>query len=300
MNEKHYYTLDRFYKEKFGCKVFKVSLDAGFTCPNKDGSKGIGGCIFCSSTPYIGDANKSLLEQFDTIKAMLQKKWKNAKYIVYLEANSNTYGSVDKLKSIYEPLIKIDNVVGLNIGTRCDCLTDAILDYLEDLSRRTYLTVELGLQSSFDTTLNLLNRRHNVDDFTQAVNNLKKRNIDIVVHIINGLPYETKEMMFDTIRYINSLHVNGIKIHMLYIESGTQLAKMYASKHYPILSKDEYIEIVVKQLELLSKDVVIHRITSDPDKNKLITPDWLVKKFVVLNDIDKYMRKNGVYQGDLN
>lgn len=299
MNGKHYYTLDKFYKEKFGCKVFKVSLDAGFTCPNKNGKKGYGGCIFCSSTPFIGDSQKDLKTQFECVKEMLHKKWPNAKYIVYLEANSNTYASVDELKDVYEPLIKMDNVVGLNIGTRCDCLSDEILEYLEDLNSRTHLTVELGLQSSFNSTLELLNRHHTKEEFTYAVNKLKSRNINVVVHIINGLPYETKEMMLSTIKYVNSLHIDGIKIHMLYIEEGTKLASMYKQKPFEILTKDEYIEITVSQLELLDKNVVIHRITGDPNKNKLITPIWLVKKFVVLNDIDKYMRSKNIYQGDL-
>lgn len=299
MNEKHYYTLDKFYKDKFGSKVFKISLDAGFTCPNKDGNKGYGGCIFCSTTPFIGDAKKDLFKQFEEIKEMLHKKWKNAKYIVYLEANSNTYASVEKLKSIYEPLLKLDNVVGLNIGTRCDCLSVPILNYLEDLSKRTYLTIELGLQSSHDKTLEYLNRHHSKEEFTTAVNNLKKRGINVVVHIINGLPFETKEMMFETVKYVNSLQVDGIKIHMLYIEEETILASIYKNNPFKLLSKDEYIEIVAHELQLLDKSIVIHRITGDPNKNKLIGPNWLVKKFVVLNDIDKFLRENNIYQGDL-
>lgn len=297
MNDKRYNTLTDFYKNKFGCKVFKVSINAGFTCPNKDGSKGTGGCIFCSDTPYIGNVNEDLITQFNNIKNMLHKKWKDAKYIVYLEANSNTYGGVDKLKSIYEPLIQLDNVVGINIGTRCDCFNDEIYDYLEDLNKRTYLTIELGLQSSNNETLELLNRHHNREEFTECVNELKKRNINVVVHIINGLPFETKEDMLETIEYVNSLNIDGIKIHMLYIEEGTELAKIYLDKPFHILSKDEYIEITCEQLCLLNKNIVIHRITGDPDKNKLIEPRWLVKKFVVLNDIDKYMKINNLYQG---
>ena len=159
--------------------------------------------------------------------------------------------------------------------------------------------MELGLQSSFNKTLKLLNRHHTKEDFTDAVHALKSRGINVVVHIINGLPYETREMMIDTVRYVNGLHIDGIKIHMLYIENDTELAKMYQANQFHILSKDEYIETTVKQLELLDKNIVIHRITGDPNKNKLITPNWLVKKFVVLNDIDKYMRKNNIYQGDL-
>ena len=297
MDDKHYNTLNNYYRSRFGSKVFKVSLNAGFTCPNKDGKKGVGGCIFCSDTPYIGNKDKDLITQFNEVKTMLHEKWPNAKYIVYLEANSNTYASIDKLKSIYEPLIKLENVVGLNIGTRCDCLNEEILDYLSDLNKRTFLTVELGLQTSHDKTLKLINRHHTKDEFTEAVKKLKKRDINVVVHIINGLPYETKEDMIETSEYVNSLGIDGIKIHMLYIEKDTEIARMYESTPFHILTKDEYIEIVGAQLKVLNKNIVIHRITGDPDKSKLITPLWLTKKFVVLNDIDKYLKRNEIYQG---
>lgn len=295
MNEKRYNTLNDFYRKKFGTKVFKVSLDAGFSCPNKKD----GGCTFCTRTPYIGDVNKDLNTQFIEVKEMLHKKWKEAKYIVYLEAGSNTYGKLDYLKSIYEPLIKLDNVVGLNIGTRCDCLNSEILDYLEDLSKRTYLTIELGLQSSHNTTLKRINRGHTKEDFLIKVKELKKRNINVVVHIINGLPNETKEMMIETVKFLNNLNIDGIKIHMLYLENDSKLYKEYLEKPFHILSKDEYIDITCTQLRYLNKDIVIHRITGDPDKNKLVKPSYLVKKFVMLNDIDKYMKLNNIYQGDL-
>lgn len=297
MNEKHYNTLNEFYRKEFGSKVFKISLDAGFTCPNKDGKVGYGGCIFCNGTPYIGDVKKDLITQFEEIKEMLHKKWKEAKYIVYLEANSNTYAPIDKLKSIYESLIHLDNVVGLNIGTRCDCLDDEILDYLEDLNKRTFLTIELGLQSSHDETLKLINRGHTKEQFSEAVKKLHSKNINVVVHIINGLPYETEDMMIETAKYVNELNVHGIKIHMLYIEKNTPLAKMYESAPFHILSKDEYITIVSKQLRELNDKIVVHRITGDPNHDKLIEPKWLVKKFVVLNDIDKYLKEHEIYQG---
>ena len=293
MNEKHYNTLTNFYQNKFNSKVFKVSLNAGFSCPNKK----TGGCTFCTLTPYIGDVNKSLETQFEEVKTMLLKKWPKAKYIAYLEAGSNTYGNVNKLKNIYEPLLKIDGVIGLNIGTRCDCLNKEILDYLEDLSKRTYLTIELGLQSMHNKTLKRINRGHTKEDFTKAVKELKKRNINVVVHIINGLPGETKDMMIETAKYVNFLNVDGIKIHMLYLENDSKLYQEYKENPFHILSKDEYIEIVSNQLEYLNKNIVIHRITGDPDKEKLVTPTWLIKKFVVLNDIDKYLKKNDIYQG---
>ena len=293
MNEKHYNTLTNFYQNKFNSKVFKVSLNAGFSCPNKK----TGGCTFCTLTPYIGDVNKSLETQFEEVKTMLLKKWPKAKYIAYLEAGSNTFGNVNQLKNIYEPLLKIDGVIGLNIGTRCDCLNKEILDYLEDLSKRTYLTIELGLQSMHNKTLKRINRGHTKEDFTKAVKELKKRNINVVVHIINGLPGETKDMMIETAKYVNSLNVDGIKIHMLYLENDSKLYQEYKENPFHILSKDEYIEIVANQLEYLNKNIVIHRITGDPDKEKLVTPTWLIKKFVVLNDIDKYLKKNDIYQG---
>lgn len=298
MNPKHYNTLNDFYRKKFGTKVFKISLDANFSCPNKDGKVGTGGCIFCTGAPYIGDKTKTLLTQFEEIKNMLHKKWKEAKYIIYLEANSNTYSNVKHLKEIYEPLIKLDNVIGLNIGTRCDCLEDEILDYLEDLNKRTYLTIELGLQSSHDNTLKFINRGHTKKQFEEAVIELKKRNINVVVHIINGLPGENMDMMLETCIFLNKLQIDGIKIHMLYLEKGSKLAKIYQKAPFPILTKEEYIEIVAKQLEILNKNIVIHRITSDPDREKVIEPKWLIKKFCILNDIDKYLKEHNIYQGD--
>lgn len=297
MNKKHYYSLNDFYREKFDSKVFKISLDAGFSCPNKDGKKGNGGCTFCTSTPYIGNKEKDLKIQFEEIKSLLHKKWKDAKYIVYLEANSNTYADLDKLKKIYEPLIQLENVVGINIGTRCDCLNDDILNYLDDLNKRTFLTIELGLQSSFNETLKNINRGHTKEEFEDAVKKLKKRNINVVAHIINGLPNETKEMMIETCKFLNKLSIDGIKIHMLYLEAGSKLSEEYCKKPFHILTKEEYIEILGKQLEVLNENIVIHRLTSGPDRNKLIEPKWLNSKFILLNDLEKYLEKNRIFQG---
>lgn len=299
MDNKRYYSLNNFYRIKFNSKVFKISLDAGFSCPNKDGTKKTGGCTFCTRTPFIGQKEDELLVQFDKIRKMLHKKWKEAKYIVYFEAGTNTYADVNTLKETFEPFLKIKNVVGLNIGTRCDCLDDDVLKYLEDLNKRTFLTIELGLQSMHDKTLKLINRGHTLKEFDDAVKKLKKRKINVVAHIINGLPFESKSMMIETVKHLNKLGIDGIKIHMLYLESDSKLTKEYKEKPFKILSKDEYIDIVCTQLRYLDKKIVIHRITSDPFKEKLVEPSWLLKKFVVLNDIDKYMIKNNIYQGDL-
>ena len=297
---KRYHTLDYFYKHKFGKKVCKISLDGGFTCPNKDGTKGFGGCIYCSklgSGDFAGKKEKDLITQFYDIQKMMNKKWPDAFYIGYFQANTNTYAKVDVLKQKYEPIIEIDNVVGLNVATRPDAISEECLDYLENLSKRTYLTIELGLQTIHDKTTKLINRGHDLKCFDEMVEKLRKRNINVVVHIINGLPYETKEMMLDTIKHVNNLDIQGIKIHMLHVIQGTALENLYIKEKFHILTKEEYIDIVVSQLELLRPDIVIHRITGDPVKEDLVEPTWLLKKFCVLNDIDKEMVKRDTYQG---
>ena len=300
LDNKRYHTLNYYLKNKFNCKVFKVSLNAGFTCPNIDGTKGYGGCIYCSksgSGEHGGNPNKDLTTQFYEVKNITEKKWPNSKYIAYFQARTNTYAPLEVLKAKYEEVLKIDNVIGLFIATRCDAITNDTLDYLEELNKRTYLTIELGLQTIHEKTSKLINRGHTLEEFDGMVKKLRNRNIDVVVHIINGLPYETEDMMLDTIKHLNTLDIQGIKIHMLNIVKDTPLETLYNKEHFHILSKDEYIDIVIKQLELLNSKIVIHRITSDPDVSTLIEPTWLIKKFCLLNDIDKEMVKRDTYQG---
>ena len=299
-DNKRYYTLDYFYKHKFGKKVCKISLNAGFTCPNKDGTKGIGGCIYCSklgSGDFAGDIKKDLITQFNEVKEHMKKKWPDALYIGYFQANTNTYAKTEVLKQKYEPILELDDVVGLNIATRPDAITEDCLDYLEELSTRTYLTIELGLQTIREQTTKLINRGHDLECFDNMVKKLRERNINVVVHIINGLPYETKEMMLETVNHLNNLDIQGIKIHMLHIIKDTTLALMYEKEKFHVLTKEEYIDIVINQLEILKPDIVINRITGDPVKEDLIEPTWLIKKFCVLNDIDKEMVKRNSYQG---
>ena len=300
LDNKRYHTLNYHYKEKYHCKVIKVSLNAGFTCPNIDGKVGYGGCIYCSksgSGDFGGDITKSLSEQFDEIKETLSKKWPSGKYIAYFQAHTNTYAPLSVLKEKYESVLKKDNVIGIAIATRPDAIEDEVLDYLEELNKNTDVTVELGLQTIHEDTAKLINRCHRLNQFEEMVKKLRKRNIEVVVHIINGLPYETKEMMIDTVKYLNHLDINGIKIHMLNIVKDTPLATLYQEKKFKVLSKEEYIDIVISQLEYLRPEIVIHRITSDPDPKNLIEPTWLIKKFCVLNDIDKEMKKRDTYQG---
>ena len=299
-SNKRYYTLDYFYKHKFNSKVFKVSLNAGFTCPNKDGTKGIGGCIYCSkmgSGEYAGDKSKDLVAQFNEVKDMMLKKWPNAKYIGYFQANTNTYAPLNILKEKYETILNLDNVIGLNIATRPDAISDECLDYLEELANRTYLTIELGLQTKHEKTSKLINRCHTLECFEDMVNKLRKRNINVVVHIINGLPYESKSMMIDTVKYLSKFDIQGIKIHMLSILKNTKLAELYEKENFKLISREEYINIVCDQLEYLREDIVVHRITGDPKVSDLIEPDWLIKKVTILNDIDKEMKRRNSYQG---
>ena len=299
-SNKRYHTLDYYYKNRFHEKIFKVSLNAGFSCPNIDGTVGYGGCIYCSksgSGEFAGNKEDHIVKQFNEIKQMMLKKWPKAKYIGYFQARTNTYAPVEELKKVYEPILKQKDVVGLNIATRPDAITEECLNYLEDLNKRTYLTVELGLQTIKEETSKLINRCHTLECFQDMVKKLRERKIDVVVHIINGLPYETKEDMVNTVKYLNQLDIQGIKIHMLSIIKDTPLEKMYEKEKFHVLTKEEYIDIVIEQLEHLRPEIVIHRITGDPDPKELIEPTWLIKKFCVLNDIDKEMVKRDSYQG---
>ena len=296
-DNKRYHTLNYYLRNKFNSKVFKVSLNAGFSCPNKKDGQG---CIFCSdgSGDFGGNPKKDLITQFNEVKDKISKKWPNSKYIAYFQANSNTYAPVKVLKEKYEQVINLPNVVGLCIATRPDCFNDEIFDYLEKLNKQTFLIVELGLQSIHNNTLKLINRGHDLDCFINTVKELKKRNILVTVHIINGLPKETKEDMINTVKLLNELNIDFLKIHMLSVLKDTPLATYYKEKQFHILTKEEYIDIVCEQLEYLNPKIVIGRITGDPDPKKLIEPKWLVKKFCVLNDIDKKMKELDIYQGD--
>lgn len=297
LDNKRYHTLNYYYRNKYGKKVFKVSLNTNFSCPNKINGNG---CIFCSklgSGDFAGNVSKDLITQFNEVKEIMEHKWPDAYYIGYFQANTNTYAPVNILKTKFEPILKMPNLVGLSIATRSDCINKECLNYLKDLNTRTNLTIELGLQSMYDETLKYINRGHDLNNFITCVKKLKESNIKVVVHIINGLPGETKEMMINTAKFLNDLNIDGIKIHMLHIIKNTPLADIYLSKPFRLLTKDEYIDIVVSQLEVLKPEIVIHRLTGDPKKEDLIAPDWVLKKFVVLNDIDKEMKRRDTYQG---
>ena len=296
LDNKRYHTLNYFFKKKFGQKVFKVPLDINSICPNQAS----GGCIYCSnkSVASISDNRLDILEQFENGRKIMEQKWPDSLYIPYFQSGTNTYNDKNLVKGYVDKLLMIPKVVGIDIATRPDCLSDEWLDYLEELNKKTFLIVELGLQSSNDNTLRFINRGHDSKTFKDAVQKLHARNIFVVAHIINGLPYETKEDMVNTIKFVNDCKVDGIKIHMLYIAKNTPLASLYEKNKFHILTREEYIDIVCCQLRLLNEDVVVMRITGDPLLNELVAPEWLIKKFMVLNGIDQEMVKRNIYQGD--
>lgn len=298
---KRYYSYDYYLKNKYNSKVAKIGLDAGFTCPNRDGKISKGGCIFCSDGARNNEIKniQDLETQYQLLKNIMENKWKNLKFIAYFQAFTNTYASVNKLKEIYEPFINKEEVVGISIATRPDALEVDVLDYLENIARRIPLTIELGLQTANDMTAKLINRGYDFNLFINKVRELRKRKIDVVVHLINGLPNETKEDNLNTIIKIRNLDIQGIKFHSLFVDKGTHLEKLFIENNYHILTIDEYIDIVISQLELLPENIVIQRLTGDPIKEKLAFPIWSIKKINVLNGIDKEMEKRATFQGRL-
>lgn len=297
---KRYHTWNYYLRKKFGCKVFKVSLNAGFTCPNIDGTKGVGGCTYCSSSgsgDFAGNPEENIIAQFEEVKTRLHQKWKEAKYIAYFQAHTNTYADVLTLKKYFEPVLGQENVVGISIATRADALPEDVLDYLADLNKRTFLIVELGLQSIFDETGERINRCHTYEEFLGGYEALKEKGIKVCVHLIDGLPGETKEMMVESAKAVAKLRPEFVKLHLLHILKDTVMAGEYEKGEIIPLTLEEYVDIIISQLEYFSPETVIQRITGDGGRDTLIAPLWSLKKFVVLNEIDKEMIRRNTYQG---
>lgn len=280
-HEKHYNTLNNYYQSKYGRKVFKIALNGGFTCPNIDGTVASGGCTFCSylgSGDFAGNKKEDLSSQFNQVKQMMQKKWKDGYYIAYFQANTNTHAPLKRLKDLFEEAITLDpKIVMLSIATRPDSLPLDVLDYLGELNDRMPVQVELGLQTIHEETSHLINRAHDLRCFDNAVRELRLRKIEVVVHIINGLPGETKEMMIDTLKHVNSLDVQGIKIHMLHLMEKTKMGYDYKKNPWEMLTLKEYVDITVEQILWLRKDIIIHRLTGDAPTSMLIAPTWTKK-----------------------
>jgi radical SAM protein (TIGR01212 family) len=297
--DKPYRTLYYFLREKFGDKVFKISLDAGFTCPNRDGTVGLGGCIFCSergSGDFAGTRD-NLQEQFFEVKQTMNKKWKEGKYIAYFQAYTNTYATVEVLREKYNSILGLEDVVGIAIATRPDCLPKDVLDLLEEMGRKTYLWVELGLQTIRDDTAKLINRGYLLETYIRAVRELNKRNIQVVTHAILGLPGETREDMLKTVEFIGNTGTQGIKLHLLHLMEKTRLVKYYKEGTLEFLEMDEYVDLVVDAVEMLPESIVIHRLTGDAPRELLIGPMWSLKKWEVLNAIDRRFKERNTWQG---
>lgn len=297
---KRYHTFNFHLKQTFGQKVCKLSFNAGFSCPNIDGTKSFDGCIYCSKTgsgEFAGNINDCLKKQYEYGKALIQNKWSNTAYLAYFQARTNTYAPLSKLKAVYEEALTFSGIKGIAIATRADCITEEIADYLFLLSQKTYLIVELGLQTVNDKTAEYINRCHSYDDFLDGFLLLKNRNINVCVHLINGLPFETKEDMLLSAKTVGKLGVHSIKLHMLQILADTKLADIYKNSEFQLLSKEEYIDIITEQLALLPPEVVIQRLTGDGEHKALIAPFWCNDKKSVLNGIDKMMLQKNIFQG---
>ncbi len=300
-DNKRYHTLHYHLKKKFGEKVFKAVIDAGFTCPNLDGQAGFGGCLYClsGSGEFTHDKSMTITSQIEAEFERISKKYENPKLIAYFQAYTNTYDDIDILRKKYTEALNFEYVVGLSIATRPDCIDEKIADLLQEFSKKTYLTVELGLQTVNDETAKNFNRGYNYDTFLKSYGLLRSRGIRICVHIINGLLGETKEDMLKTAETIGKLRPDAVKIHLLHILKGTRYETEYENGKLTPMTKDAYIDVVCRQLELLPSDTVIERITGDGAKDSLIAPLWSLDKISVLGGIDKEMALRNTYQGIL-
>jgi radical SAM protein (TIGR01212 family) len=302
-----YNHLNEYLKNKFGERVLKVCVDGGFTCPNRDGKCGTGGCIFCSEY----GAGENIKYKEDNIKESIRSQINKFldsyrgdranKFICYFQAFTNTYDSVQNLKSKYDfALAQSDKFVGLQIATRPDCVSDDVVKLLASYKEKYYVCVELGFQTANDNVGSLINRGYTTNDFIQACNLLHKYGIDVVAHVMIGLPNETKTDIIDTIQIINKCKCSGVKIHSTYVVKNTKLEKMYLNGLYKPIEQEYYVEMVGDIISRLNKDIIVHRINADPNKEFLVEPKWTTRKKVVLNGINKYLEENNIMQGEKN
>ena len=297
-DNKRYHTLNYHNRAKYGEKVYKAVINCGLTCPNIDSTKGCGGCIFCDGgSGYFTSPALSVPEQLEREYARISAKYGDVPVTAYFQANTNTYAPVEKLREMFLSVLTYPYVKGIAIGTRADCLPDDVMGLLTQINERTQLTVELGMQTVHDSTLELINRCCTHSEFVAGFEKLQNMNIRTCLHIINGLPGETADMMRETARQTAMMHPQAVKLQMLHVIKGTRLADMYANSEITLLSKDEYISIIADQLELLPPDIVIERITGDGDKKKLVAPMWTADKIAVLGGIDKELTRRDSYQG---
>lgn len=302
--KKRYNTLNDYYRQIFGEKIFKVPIDAGFDCPNRDGTVAHGGCTFCTVSGS-GDAivapDAPIRDQFYKEIDFMHRKWPDVKkYLVYFQNFTNTHDTVDVIRERYEQAINEPGVVGINIGTRPDCLPDETIAYIAALSERMHVTIELGLQTTYDETSKIINRAHTYDLYVETVKRLRQLapKVEIVSHLINGLPGETHDMMIENVRRcVTDNEIDGIKLHLLHLMTSTKMQRDYHEGRLKLLGMEEYVNIICDQLEIIPKNIIIHRITGDAPRDMLIGPMWSLKKWEVLNAIDQEMERRGSYQG---
>lgn len=293
-NQNRMNQIGTYLKNRFGKKVIKLSLEGGFTCPNRDGTKGTGGCIFCADDGtghFAGTVNQQI--------SLLKDKWPDALYISYFQNHTNTYAPVQVLREKYEDALSHEGVVGLAIATRPDCISDETLELLKELNSRTFLWVELGLQTMHDDTADFINRCYPLTVFEETFRKLKEAGIRTVIHLIFGIPGETKEQMLDSVKYVSSLHPFGIKFHMLNVVKNSRLAEQMPD-YVPFESIEEYADLVISALELVPDDITIHRLSADAPRPILIAPEWSYKKRTILNTIHNQMRVRDTWQGRLS
>lgn len=299
-NDKRYHTLDYEMKKTFGQKIIKLSLDGGFTCPNRDGQISGKGCIFCSEMgtgEFAGNRKCDITQQIAQQKQLLSTKWPTGKYIAYFQNFTNTYALVDKLKELYLEALSATDIVGLALATRPDCLPPEVIDLLTGIAKNYYLWVELGLQTRHKRSATFIRRGYDLECFIDAVDRLQEENIRVVVHLIFGLPGESIDEMLETVRFVGNLGVWGVKLHLLHILKDTDLYKYYRLNPFPLLSREQYISLVCDALEILPPSVVVHRVTGDGAKHLLEAPKWSLDKLRVLSGIDKELARRGSYQG---
>lgn len=301
-NDKRYHSLDYYLKETYGSKVYKLSLHGGMTCPNRDGTLGTSGCIFCSSGgsgDFAANSLDSISSQIETAKKLVTNKIEHGKYIAYFQAYTNTYAPVNYLRKIFYEAIQNPDIVALSIATRPDCLPAEVLSLLEELNQIKPVWIELGLQTNSEDTANFFKRGYALSLFENAVNHLRKRNITVIVHIILGLPYETKEDMLTSVSYVSSLDIQGIKLQLMHVLKGTELEQVYHMhpESFAMLNLEDYVDTLIECIELIPSNIVIHRITGDGPKNLLIAPQWSSDKKRVLNTIQHELKIRNTYQG---
>lgn len=295
-----YYSLNTFLKNKFHKKIVKLPIDGGFTCPNRDGTISFTGCTFCSGRGSGDFAPSNALpipEQIAESKLLLQNKWKDASYIAYFQAFTNTYGPVPVLQRKFEEALSCEDIVGLAIATRPDCLSEQVLQLLSSLSKKAYLWIELGLQTANEKTACRINRGYQNACFEEAVKKLRQYGIDVVVHTILGLPGETEADIYHTMDYVSSMDIQGIKLQLLHVIKGTPLAALYKKEPFPLPSQDTYIKWIINCIARLRSDIVIHRLTGDGKQNDLIAPLWSLHKRSILNGITQELSRNSIFQG---